>query len=338
MARRRWRMLNSAKAAEKAKGIEDALRLAREEDSKPVAVIHQPSFNRVEPIVRNPVEIYENGRWVIVDKSSRDFPFPIKMKVTPDWALEVVTERNDNNRSVRDDRVEKYITDILNGGWHVINNGFGFYEDGQLADGQHRLWAIVEAKQTVEVVILFGMERVALSSIDEGASRSNKDVAHMMGLEASHAHLSITNYVLEYSNRKRTTPRIQQISFFERHKEAVDFVVSRLRRKGITKAPVMAAIMRAWYSIDRDRLAQFVKVLDSGQMESNADSAAITLREWLLKHNNNSGPFRAEMYRKTEAALVNFMNGTPISRLYGMEKEQFLLPEEKLSQGISQTV
>jgi hypothetical protein len=68
-------------------------------------------------------------------------------------------------------------------------------------------------------------------------------------------------------------------------------------------------------------------------MQSPSDSAAVTLREWLLKNNNNSGPFRAEMYRKTEAAILNFIQGLPITRLYGVSKEQFPLPEEKLDAG-----
>lgn len=331
MGRRRWRMLQSQKAAASAQAVERALEQAREYDR--TTVVAPEPIKAVEPIIRNPVTIYENNRWVTVDKTARDFPYPVKMRITPEWAVEVVTERNDTNRSVRSDRVEKYIKDIIAGNWNIINNGIGFYENGQLADGQHRLWAVVEAQMPIEAIVLFGMDKKSISSIDEGAVRSTKDVSNMMGITVSNAALSITNYILEYRNLKRVTPRGEQIEFYKRHSEAVEFVVTRLKRRGICKAPVMAAIMRAWYSVDRQRLTEFLQVLDNGQMQSAKDSAAVTLREFLLRNNNNSGPFRAEMYRKTEAALVNFMNGMPISRLYGMEKEQFPLPEENVETG-----
>lgn len=321
MGRRNWKHLATARAAERIRETEHALAQASKELSAPQSV---------EPPVRNPIEIYENGRWLTVDKSSRDFPFPVKLRVTPTWALDVLTDRNSNNRSVREDRVKRYIADILQGHWHVINNGFGFYSDGQLADGQHRLWAVVESQQTIEAIILFGMERAALPTIDEGAIRSTKDVANMMGIDTNYQRLAITNYVLEYKNTKRSTPRGDQIEFYMRHKDAVEFVVSRLKRVGVARAPVLAACMRAWYNADRTKLGRFLDILESGASTDTSETGAITLREFLLKNNNNSGPARMQAYRKTEAALVNFFKGLSISRLYGMDEEQFLLPEEKL--------
>jgi hypothetical protein len=323
MGRRRWKSLGMRATNDKIQAVEQALNQATAELEKPIMRV-------VEPLVRNPVEIYENGRWIIVDKTARDFPVQVKMKITPEWALQVVSERNNSNRNVRDDRVEKYIADILNDNWQIINNGIGFYEDGQLGDGQHRLWAVVEAQKPVEMFVLFGMKREALPVIDEGATRSTKDVAKLMDINATHSQLSITNYILEYKNLRRTMPRGEQIAFYNRHCEAVEFILSRLKRKGVTKAPLLAALMRAWYSVDRNKLARFLEILETGMVNNESEQSAIVLREFMLRNSNNSGPFRAEVYRKTEAALVNFIAGEVISRLYGLKEEQFLLPEEKI--------
>ena len=322
MGRRRWRMLNKAKAVE----TEQALAVIAEE----TLAVKNAEVHIESPVIRNPVEIYRDGKWIVVDESAENFPYPVKMKVTPDWALSVVTERNNNNRNVRDDRVERYIRDLLEGNWEVINNGIGFYKDGTLADGQHRLWAIVESQQTVDLIVVFGMAKSAIAKIDEGAARSTKDVATMMGLDATNTRLSVTNYVLEYRNIRKTTPRGEQIAFYERHKDAVDFVVTRVKKHKVTKAPVLAAIMRAWYNVDRDRLARFCEVLDSGFPNDKIEHSAILLREFLLRNNNNSGPFRAEMYRKTEAAVSAFVESRPLEKLYAKAEEQFPLPEEKL--------
>jgi len=324
MSRRRWKLLNSAKARETAQ----ALQVVEQEQQQKAT----PPPQRVDSVFRNPVEIYskDEKRWMVVDESQYDFPLPVKMKVTPDWALQVLTERNNNNRNVRDDRVEKYIADLVHGNWEVINNGIGFYKDGTLADGQHRLWGIVESQQTVDVIVVFGMSKSAIAKIDEGAPRSTKDVATMMGLEASHTRLSVTNYLLEQRGTRRTTPRGEQIAFYERHKDGVEFVVSRLKKQRVAKAPVMAAILRAWYNVDRDKLSRFCEVMDSGMANDKSEHSPILLREWLLRNNNNSGPFRLEMYRKTEGAICAFMEGRAIEKLYQKQDEQFPLPEEKL--------
>jgi len=252
------------------------------------------------------------------------------MTITPDWAWDIICQRNTLNRDIRPDRISKYIKDIISGNWEVINNGIGFYEDGTLADGQHRLLAVSEAKISVEAIVVFGMKKSSLPRIDEGASRNTKDVAQLMGLDVGYAQLGIANYILEYKDLKRDMPRAEQIAFYERHKDAINFVTTKLKRKNVSRVPVSAALARAWYSVDHDILSKFLTVLDTGLIESPKDQAAITLREFLLKNNNHSGPFRAEVYRKTQAALMNFIEGKPITRLYGMEEEQFLLPEEKL--------
>lgn len=328
MSRRNWNRI-FGKSVQSKISPEEISTFVGQATEKTLASVTVPSKVNVVKSDRAPVVIYENGVWQTVEKSSRDFPYPVKMKMTPELAQEILSERNLNNRSIRNDRVDKYIKDIVNGNWSVINNGIGFYANGSLADGQHRLLAIAMAMIPVDVIVVFGMEKESITAIDEGASRTTKDVANMMGISTTNQKLAATNYILEYKDQKRRTPRNEQISFMQRHMQAVDFVTSKLSRKGITKAPVLAACIRAWYSVDHEILARFLDILDSGTYNGDTELSAIVLREWLLKNSSNAhGTFRMEIYRKTEASIVNFANGTPVTRLYGMNEEQFPLPEE----------
>lgn len=281
--------------------------------------------------IKSPVHIFEDGEWKIVEESNYKFPHPINMTITPDWCLDVLTYKNELNRRVRQDRVDKYMQDVLKGNFEVINNGIGFYKDGTLADGQHRLWAIVEAQQEVDVIVVFGMNKSSLPHIDEGASRSTKDVANMMGIEGGNKHLGVSNYILEVKGIKRTTPKHEQIDFYRRHSRSIMFVCSRLNRKMIARSPVLAACTRAYYSADHDRLERFLEILQDGYLKSEDESAAIMLRNFLLQNNNNSGSFRLEMYYKTEMALKHFLDYNTIKRLYRASTEQFPLPEDNCS-------
>ena len=252
------------------------------------------------------------------------------MRITPEWAIDVCGERNDNNRRVRQDRVDKYMKDIINGNWAVINNGIGFYKKGILADGQHRLWAVVEAQQAVNMLVTFGINPQDMPHIDEGAPRSTTDVANMMGIEGGTKHLGVSNYILEQLGVKRVTPKHEQIEFYGRHHEAIKFVCDRLNKKMIARSPVLAVCVRAYYSVDRAKLERFLSILQEGMIQEENDRAVLLLRNFLLSNNNNSGPFRAEMYQKTQTALKHFLDRNSVQRLHGSKEELFALPDDVL--------
>jgi len=292
--------------------------------------IREKADSQPKPIA-NPVEIYKNGEWKIVDKSDYDFPFPFKLTLTPTWCLSVLENRNPLNRRIQDTRVEKYARSILNKEWETINNGFGFYEDGTLADGQHRLWAIVESAQPVDAIVVFGMKKSAMTAIDEGKSRTNVDVGRLMGLDVTNSKISTTNFILEMKGIKQQMSRQQLLDFYETHTQAVTFVSSRINVRGVAKAPIMAPIVRAWYNVDRSRLARFCEILQSGIINNDTETAAFRLRDWLIQtKSNNSGTFRIEVYQKTESALVYFFDGRPMTKLTRCKEEQFPLPHERV--------
>ena len=281
--------------------------------------------------IKNPVQVYINGRWAVVDADTMDFPISIKMKIMPEWAFDCVTNRNPENRRLNEDRIAKYKRDIINNNWHVINNGIGFYTDGSNADGQHRLWAINDTQIPVTAFVVFGISKDALMAIDEGKKRTVNDKLKMTGHDTKGGVVPVTNYLLEQKHAKRKLPDHEICEFFVRHQEAARFAVDRVHKRGVGKAPVLAVIARAWYSVDRKRLECFCEILETGHYVEDSNQAAFRLREWLMASTSasNSGSWRAQCYRKAEAALVYFLQEKPMSKMYGVKDEQFLLPEEE---------
>ena len=282
------------------------------------------------------VAIYdlENNRWVAVSKSSREWPLSMKILVTPRWADEVMRKRNTLNRKVERRRVKRYARDMIDGNWHIAADDICFYANGRLANGQHRLLSVVESNTSVLMAFKFGVEEAAIHAIDEGRTRSTSDVAKMQGIDAPAKLLSYTNYILEQGGVKEVLPRQSHISFFERHREAVEFV---RRLKGtFGKSPIAAAIIRAYYNVaddDRSRLEEFINVLQEGKYRDDADSAAIRLRDFIMsgRKSARSGSEREDLYRRTENAVFHFLNRNPVNCLKVRSEELFLLPEEKLS-------
>jgi hypothetical protein len=274
------------------------------------------------------VAVYRNGKWTNVLKSGEDFPISIKMEITPAWAADVLATRNKGNRSINPRRVKKYVRDILAGNFHVINNGIGFYEDGSLADAQHRLSAIVEANQPVTSFVVFGLTRTAGKVIDDNRPRSDRDVATLSGLELSPSFVSSANYILEQIGIQYA--RSEKMDFYERHKEALTFASNGITKRFVCRAPILAVVARAWYSADRGRLVDFMDVLETGKvLNGDEDEAAFQLREFAIKNSSrNDGPFRLQMYQKTMSSLRAFMSRQQMSKIYGTKDQVYLLPEE----------
>lgn len=80
--------------------------------------------------------------------------------------------KNRNKRPKHITNLAKAITDnkfITNGATIV------FDEDGNLQDGQHRLYAIIEANEPALLFIIKGVDPLAFETIDKGKNRSLKD-------------------------------------------------------------------------------------------------------------------------------------------------------------------
>ena len=52
-------------------------------------------------------------------------------------------------------------------------------------------------------------------------------------------------------------------------------------------------------------------------------------REFLLKKTKWTGLARLDMYQKTESAIVAFLEGRKMEKLYAAKQERFRIPEEK---------
>lgn len=106
----------------------------------------------------------------------------VRVMLTPERATALL-EHNRLNRPVKDQHVKRIASQILNGKWRFNGDTIKISDDGGILDGQHRLWAIIEAKTTVETIIIRGIDRDAFATIDTvRAPRSGGDTLSLMGV------------------------------------------------------------------------------------------------------------------------------------------------------------
>lgn len=101
-------------------------------------------------------------------------------EITPDTARELLSF-NTHNRPVRGRVVAAYAADIRGGKWQANGESIKFAADGTLLDGQHRLYAVIEAETPVKMLVVRGLENDTQDTVDGGVKRKFADVLILRG-------------------------------------------------------------------------------------------------------------------------------------------------------------
>jgi hypothetical protein len=107
-----------------------------------------------------------------------------KRLITPAIAA-LMLQKNEGNRRVRKDVVDKYANEMLNGRW-MENTGetIKIAKDGTLVDGQHRLLALMQSGVQLNMHVCTDMDKEVFHKIDQGAVRNGGDIFQIAGIKS----------------------------------------------------------------------------------------------------------------------------------------------------------
>lgn len=177
---------------------------------------------------------------------------PIKSKkpvlITPEMAAEML-ENNNNNRPLKQSKIDKYVQDMKAGNWKLTHQGIAFDKKNTLIDGQHRLSAIIKSGVSVHSFVGYGFERDVFDVIDTGGTRSKSDVLAISGQPPRIARIiaATVPYCITYEDGyvpnktlpcKYGSPNLTTIEYFGFNPGIADSAVF------ITKMPRRDAILR----------------------------------------------------------------------------------------------
>jgi hypothetical protein len=154
--------------------------------------------------------------------------------------------RNTCNRPLRNRRVEEFARDMVNGHW--VPNGetikFAIGPDGEevLVDGQHRLWAVVEASKDkpgleIEFLVVQNLAPEAMMTVDNVAKRNYGDYLAMHGQRGS----------------SRVTTLATRVTNWDR--------VPSVRMPNVhTRATLTPSEVHAWFSANREAAIEAINM------------------------------------------------------------------------------
>jgi len=264
--------------------------------------------------------------------------YHVVTEVTPTLAIQWL-EGNTHNRAVNDAHIKRLAHDIRRGRWQLTHQGIAFDTDDLLVDGQHRLWAVIEAGMPITTRVFFNEPPENRRVLDSGHRRSNYDILNISGEvgEITSRHLATLRAMIAGypSHIVRVTPG-QEAEQYQRHRDAIDFAIKQMGTacvRGVATAQVRAVVARAWYSADHAKLIHFCDVMRSGMGSSEGDRSTMMLRDFLVSTGGAgaSESVRRLRYAKMQWALSSFLQGKLAKRLRSATSELFPLPEELTS-------
>lgn len=144
--------------------------------------------------------------------------------ISPGMAVEML-ERNAHNRPLKERIVAAYARDMRRGNWRMTGEAIKFDTNGDLADGQHRLAAIVKAKVPVTLLVVWGVPPEAQQVMDSGVKRSVNDNLTLNGVKNSSiltaaARLALTEPAAGFiaaTDRVASPTNSELLDFIEAH-------------------------------------------------------------------------------------------------------------------------
>jgi hypothetical protein len=261
--------------------------------------------------------------------------------ITPRMAMRWL-EGNVHNRRLRQVVVNRYARDMAAGKWTLTHQGVAFDGNGTLVDGQHRLWAIVESDVPIQMTVTRGVPMEAQMVIDDHLTRTGSDALSLYTGQTVHQVIVAVIRCLSSGFNKGKMSHVELARGLERYKPALEFVQDNFRNmmRGITSAPVLTAVARAYYHVEPDTLQKFCRVLITGESQDGCSKTqnknGVMLRNFLLlkvptasiQRRGVGRIDRGEVCARAERAIRAFVDDEPISRLMAPKEELFPLPSD----------
>ena len=221
------------------------------------------------------------------------------------------------NRAKDHKRVTKLKQDILNNDWFSEHADVSFDTEGMLINGQHTLSAIVEANQTVDVLLKKGCRVGSQQKIDVAKPRSLsvrlRFAGHFPMSEPdtkSKFRCSVAGYIMRNTENpsgerlKKNNFNRHKLSkyslgdfcdeailkYHNRYQEGIEWLYdNQSRSRAFKRAPILAPIA-VFYENDPESAKKFYNILIGGQISQRAgvkgqkiSNAATKLREMVIE-------------------------------------------------------
>lgn len=195
-----------------------------------------------------------------------------RVRVTPEMAMRLL-DANKLNRPLASGHAERIAQQITNGKWRFNGDTIKISDTGDVLDGQHRLWAIIESKTAVETIIVDGIKRDAFATID--TIRKPRSLGDTVALSGNTRHRSVIGGALSWLVRWQRGA-IEAYKMPKNRIENSDVEAALTDNPGIIRAVERACTVR---SVANPSLMGFLYYVAANRNEEIAERMMATLAD-----------------------------------------------------------
>lgn len=164
--------------------------------------------------------------------------------ITPQWAEQILRERNIGNRAMNRKHVESLAREIVTDRWKV-NGDTICLNQRRLVDGQHRLAAVVLAGRSIRSLVVEGVSSDVFDTKDVGKRRSSGDTLSVHGEKNAHrlaaSLVLIDRYFTGRAEKSVKYSNTEIEELLEKYPGARDSVQTSNRHRGLITPAVLDA-------------------------------------------------------------------------------------------------
>lgn len=215
---------------------------------------------------------------------------PVSPAVAAEWLV-----RNDHNRRVRAAVVRQYARDMRAGRWLMTGEAIKFSADGRLIDGQHRLYAVLDAATTVDMLVITGLTDESQDVMDTGSKRGAADMLTLGGYTNASLLAAATKWIILHDEDRLYTDRANRSvthadvrDYIRRNPELEDVVslAGSVKSRIDLQPAILAAALWIITRADREEAAEFLSRWADG-IDLSAGSPILALRNRLRQIKKN---------------------------------------------------
>ncbi|MEN9717600.1 MAG: hypothetical protein RIQ99_478 [Pseudomonadota bacterium] len=260
--------------------------------------------------------------------------------ITPAIAHQML-KANTHNRTVSDNRVNQYVSDLVSGRWSVNGEAIKIASDGTLLDGQHRLLAVIKADTPLTTCVVRGLDIDHQNTMDIGRTRSVRDVLHINNVPNASTISSIANNIVRLKKsaeistfRFNSVSNVEMQEFIEKHPNIVHSAAVAAAKTGnpVPKSVIGTMHYLANYVLNfGEEFDAFNGVLKTGIPTYDGD-AAYYLREKVIRQRMSKTVYRpGDLLAMSMNAFEHFVSKKPCTKIYSKDTIAFTgLDPEKI--------
>lgn len=243
--------------------------------------------------------------WIneMIELSRANKPFGVAVDVTPLLA-NVMLERNVNNRDLSAANVRKLSSDMTGGRFAMNGEAISISNTGILLNGQNRLTAVIRSGVTAEIMVNFGIEDAAQSTMDQGKKRTIGDIYKLRGLRNTTAMGALVSLLVQYKMTGRLdtySPTTSEMDEAERKLHGLEEIMGMVRAhpKERLGSPAVLAFCAYLFAkaTDFDTASEFMRAIIDNDGLRKGDPEHYC-RRWLQTHDGEATD------RNTRAAMI----------------------------------